>query len=617
MATRPQRAVRKVVVQRDSESEESSDEEMENDAFEEQEEEEEEQEEEFADNASVNEDEEQEDNAATPSSSTQNGKKKKKPITISLKLAKLCKVCKANDHQAGFVGSVYVDCPNKPCFLCKQPGHTTATCPHRIASEHGVTPAPRRQSLGMIDFVHERQIRSQISKMMPPPVIPNRVDCAIIKLHSRRVTYLEFHPTKDNILISGDKKGQVGIWDFEKVYEKIVYSSIHTCIVGSIRFHPTSTEMIYSCGADGTVSCSDLETGLPNRAIDLNPDGWNGPSTWRMMYGMDINSTRNVVLASDNVGLLHQVDIRTNSRIGKPLLIHKKGSKVVGLHCNPVDPDLFISSGNDHMARIWDMRFLDSQGPLAELPHPRVVNSAFFSPKTGNKILTTCQDNRLRVYDCIFSNLSEPSREIVHSHDFNRYLTCFRAEWDPKDPSENLAVIGRYISDDFNGIALHPIDFIDISTGQLVAEVVDKNITTITPVNKLHPRLDVLASGSSRSLYIWRPSDEMEDEDKDLEAEDEIKRKVTIFTVPDHAAAKKGKEKRKFDEDDDDDDDMLCNGKQGKANVLDLEDEANEVHVAHFDGSSNEDCTVLKDEQMEHDFCFPLRAGVSSTGNQT
>lgn len=67
-----------------------------------------------------------------------------------------------------------------------------------------------------------------------------------------------------------------------------------------------------------------------------------------------------------------------------------------------------------------------------------------------------------------------------------------------QDPSESLAVVGRYISENFNGTALHPIDFIDTSTGQLVAQVMDPNITTISPVNKLHPRVDVLASGSSR-----------------------------------------------------------------------------------------------------------------------
>lgn len=31
---------------------------------------------------------------------------------------------------------------------------------------------------------------------------------------------------------------------------------------------------------------------------------------------------------------------------------------------------------------------------LAALEHPKVVNSAYFSPRTGSKILTTCIDNR-------------------------------------------------------------------------------------------------------------------------------------------------------------------------------------------------------------------------------
>lgn len=84
-------------------------------------------------------------------------------------------------------------------------------------------------------------------------------------------------------------------------------------------------------------------------------------------------------------------------------------------------------------ARIWDIRRLEANSFLYELRHKRVVNSAYFSPVSGNKILTTSQDNRLRVWDSIFGNLDSPSREIVHSHDFNRHLTPFRAEWDPKD----------------------------------------------------------------------------------------------------------------------------------------------------------------------------------------
>lgn len=59
-------------------------------------------------------------------------------------------------------------------------------------------------------------------------------------------------------------------------------------------------------------------------------------------------------------------------------------------------------------------------------------------------------------------------------------------------------VIGRYISENYDGVALHPIDFIDTSTGKLVAEVIDTDVTTISPVNKLHPQDHILASGSSR-----------------------------------------------------------------------------------------------------------------------
>lgn len=44
-----------------------------------------------------------------------------------------------------------------------------------------------------------------------------------------------------------------------------------------------------------------------------------------------------------------RLDTRANKEIGKPTAVHKKGTKVVGLHCHPVEPDLFLTCGNDHM----------------------------------------------------------------------------------------------------------------------------------------------------------------------------------------------------------------------------------------------------------------------------
>lgn len=469
-----------VVIDRDTESEESS---------------------------SDDEEEEEEANVVLPEETieeaSESKKKGKTPITISLK--KVCKVCKKTGHEAGFRGATYIDCPMKPCFLCKMPGHTTMTCPHRVATEYGIVPAPHKNTTSPLEFVFQRQLQPRVPPIKPAHVIPDQVHSAVIRYHSRRVTCLEFHPTNNNILLSGDKKGQLGIWDFGKVHEKTVYGNIHNCILNNMKFNPTNDGSIYATSSDGTISCTDLETGISLSLMNLNPNGWEGPSSWRMLYGLDVNSDKSVVLVSDNFGYLYMADIRSNNVMSNPTLIHKKGTKVVGLNCNPLQPDLLLSCGNDHFARIWDMRHLEGGSSLYNLEHKRVVSSAYFSPLSGSKILTTSLDNRIRVWDSIFGNLDYPSREIVHSHDFNRYLTAFRAEWDVKDSSESLVVIGRYISENYDGAALHPIDFIDISTGQLVAEVMDPNITTISPVNKLHPREDILASGSSRSLFIWRP----------------------------------------------------------------------------------------------------------------
>lgn len=52
---------------------------------------------------------------------------------------------------------------------------------------------------------------------LAPLHTPSQVDAAIYKLHTRRCCTLEFHQTNDSIVISGDKKGGIAIWDFDRV----------------------------------------------------------------------------------------------------------------------------------------------------------------------------------------------------------------------------------------------------------------------------------------------------------------------------------------------------------------------------------------------------------------
>lgn len=224
-----------------------------------------------------------------------------------------------------------------------------------------------------------------------------------------------------------------------------------------------------------------------------------------MALGCDALPGRHAVVVGDSTGRVHLIDPRLP--LGDPiaeLQLHKRGTKVASVQAHPLDPSVVMTSGNDHCARLFDVRALSSMRPppaaaappavpppppprhqldvsagavfdvgssaaaaalspsptatpapstsaaaaggngaaagaasssapkrqppaqphraeLAVMSHTRVVNSAYFSPLTGSKVLTTCQDNRLRVWDNWLScGTAPPDREIVHSHDFNR-----------------------------------------------------------------------------------------------------------------------------------------------------------------------------------------------------
>jgi WD40 repeat protein len=50
----------------------------------------------------------------------------------------------------------------------------------------------------------------------------SQVQAAILKLHSRRVTCLEFHPDpgRAHLVFSGSKKGIIASWDMDKVWQR-------------------------------------------------------------------------------------------------------------------------------------------------------------------------------------------------------------------------------------------------------------------------------------------------------------------------------------------------------------------------------------------------------------
>lgn len=99
----------------------------------------------------------------------------------------------------------------------------------------------------------------------------------------RRPPPQEFHPRNDSVVISGDKKGNVALWDYDKVHERTVHDRVHSYVVNAVRVLPWSGGGLGSLEAvtassDGISRLLDLETGESRVILELNPNGYQNVS---------------------------------------------------------------------------------------------------------------------------------------------------------------------------------------------------------------------------------------------------------------------------------------------------------------------------------------------------
>jgi DNA damage-binding protein 2 len=102
-----------------------------------------------------------------------------------------------------------------PPHPAPHPHHT-----RRIAPGHGCQTAGSSGSgspSNLAAALADRERAGRAPQAAPLHCPSWHVESAILKLHARRVCCLEFHPTNDDIVVSGDKRGQVAVWNYQQV----------------------------------------------------------------------------------------------------------------------------------------------------------------------------------------------------------------------------------------------------------------------------------------------------------------------------------------------------------------------------------------------------------------
>ncbi|NWW86986.1 WDR76 protein, partial [Rhynochetos jubatus] len=307
----------------------------------------------------------------------------------------------------------------------------------------------------------------------------------IRKVVKYRVCSVAIHPAESiTFVAAGDKSGQIGLWNVDCKSEEAAHVFIpHSSHVSCMHFSPFNPAHLLSLSND-SLRCGDVTRAVFDeicRSEDLSSFDF-----------LDSNACTAVVGHWD--GRVAVVDRRTPGT--SPELSADIGFKRTRtVHVHPVNKQFFLAAGSGDVC-IFDVRRLkpSRNKPLSSLDgHMKSVASAYFSPVTGNRVVTVCADDRLRgtLLSLFFPRLLSRRRNT----NTGRWLTRFRAVWDPK--REDCFVVGSMAQP-------RQIELFQ-DTGKLLhAFCSPECLGSVCSINALHPSRNVLVGGnSSGRLHVF------------------------------------------------------------------------------------------------------------------
>nr|XP_023999029.1 WD repeat-containing protein 76-like [Salvelinus alpinus] len=154
------------------------------------------------------------------------------------------------------------------------------------------------------------------------------------------------------------------------------------------RSHPTD---LLTLSYDGTLRSTDVEKAVFDEVYRIK----DGLRTFDFL-----SHDCSTLVTGDWYGDVAIVDRRTPGTSHESL--HSLDTKTVRcVHVHPVQKQ-YIMVAENSIVNIYDARCLKASWsePVSQLyGHSKSISSAYFSPGTGNRVVTTCLDNNIRIYD--------------------------------------------------------------------------------------------------------------------------------------------------------------------------------------------------------------------------
>ncbi|XP_077986239.1 WD repeat-containing protein 76-like [Glandiceps talaboti] len=299
----------------------------------------------------------------------------------------------------------------------------------------------------------------------------------VAKVVPTRIFSLAIHPSVTKTLVfAGGKWGTLGLWDVgakAETSDNGVYTfEPHSRPINCLALPQLQPDKIYSCSYDGTVRCGDFNRNVFEEVCTAT----YGLDIWYSYLDFLSQDGSQIVVGQmvNREGSIGIVDTRTNRKAAENVYgVHNRSVKTVSVH--PLRKHCVITASTDSTVAMWDIRNMKSGGrknkALSIFEHGRGVTAAYFSPLTGDKVVTTAFDDRIR-----------------HDNHVGRWLTPFRAAWHPS--REDIIISGSMSHprriEMYNDHCHNIHNFFDADY-----------LGSVCSLNVFHPTRNILAGGNS------------------------------------------------------------------------------------------------------------------------